>query len=153
MQLRCTRPRCIGHTSRGRFGDTLRRAAASGTQVASPVDERERVAPDEEAPEGQRQVPLVWVGVDDLPVQFVNQFVAVVQPNEVFLTIGTLTPPAIMGDSIEERREQAESIQFVQVKPVARIAFTPERLQELIGILNQTLQNYETQQRMMGDAQ
>lgn len=88
-------------------------------------------------------VPVVWVDADDLPVQLVNQFVGVVQPNEVFLTLGTLVPPAIMGQTEEERKAMAESVEFVRVKPVARIALTPARLRELIGVLEQTLANYE----------
>jgi hypothetical protein len=94
-----------------------------------------------------RQVPVVWVGVDDLPVHLVNQLIGVVHPHEVFLTFGTLVPPAIMAETLEERRAQAEAIPFVQIKPVARFGFTPDRLREFIGILQQTLANYETQQR------
>lgn len=97
----------------------------------------------EQPGEGSVQVPVVWVGAEELPVQFVNQFVGVVQPGEIFLTLGTIVPPAIIGDTLEERREQAEAIQFVQVQPVARVALTPARLRELIGVLQTTLANYE----------
>ncbi|MEJ7655628.1 MAG: hypothetical protein WKF33_01180 [Thermoleophilaceae bacterium] len=96
-----------------------------------------------------RQVPVVWVGVEDLPVHLVNQLLAVVQPNEIFLSFGTIVPPAIMGETLEERRAQAEAIPFVQVKPIARFGLTPERLTEFIGILQQTLTNYEAQQRSL----
>jgi len=44
-----------------------------------------------------------------------------------------------MGETIEERRAQAESIQFIQIRPVARLAMTPERLRQLIDTLQQTL--------------
>lgn len=96
-------------------------------------------------PEGARRVPVVWVGVEDLPVHFVNQFAGVVQPNEIFLTLGTVVPPAILGESEDERRAQAESIEFVQVRPIVRLGMTPARLRELIQVLNQTLSNYERQ--------
>ena len=95
------------------------------------------------------QVPVAWVGTEELPVHFVNQFVGVIAPGEVFLNLGAIVPPAILGDTEEERKAQAESIRFVQVKPVARIALTPERLREFIGVLNQTLANYEKQQRTL----
>ncbi|MEK6328251.1 MAG: hypothetical protein AABM66_12125 [Actinomycetota bacterium] len=101
------------------------------------------MATPEPPPEGTVAVPVVWVGAEELPVHFVNQFVGVVQPNEIFITLGSLVPPAIMGGTEEERKAQAESLQFIQVKPVARIAITPARLQELIGVLQQTLSNYE----------
>ena len=56
-----------------------------------------------EPPEGAIEVPVVWVGVDDLPVQFVNQFLGVIEQNEIFLNFGSLVPPPIMGETIEER--------------------------------------------------
>lgn len=107
------------------------------------------MATEEPPPEGSVRVPVVWVGAEDLPVHFVNQFVGVVQPNEVFLTFGAIVPPAILGATEEERKQQAESIQFVQVKPIARLGLTPERLQELIKVLNTTLANYEKQQKAL----
>jgi ribosomal protein L10 len=106
------------------------------------------VATPEPSPEGAVTVPVVWVGAEDLPVHFVNQFVGVVQPNEVFLTLGTMVPPTIIGATEEERKAQVESIEFIQVKPVARIGLTPARLQELIGVLQQTLSNYERQPKV-----
>jgi len=96
-----------------------------------------------EQPEGVVGVPIVWVGAEELPLLFVNQFLGVVQPGEIFIHFGALVPPAITGETDEERKAQAEAIQFVQVKPVARLAMTPARLQELIEILQQTLSNYE----------
>jgi hypothetical protein len=88
-------------------------------------------------------VPTVWVGAEDLPVHFANQFVAVVQPNEIFLTVGSLVPPAILGSTVEERKAAAEKITYVPVKPIVRLGFTPARLQELIEVLRTTLDNYE----------
>lgn len=100
----------------------------------------------DEVPGGEISVPLVWVGADDLPVHFVNQFLGVVQPNEIFLVLGSLVPPPIMGATVEERKAQVESVPFVPIKPIVRLGLTPERLQELIGVLQQTMKNYDTQQ-------
>jgi hypothetical protein len=88
-------------------------------------------------------LPLVWVGAEELPVNFVNQFVAVVQPDEIFLTIGSLVPPAILGDTEEQREAVLRGITYVPVKPVARLGFTPARLREFIKVLQDTLSNYE----------
>lgn len=105
----------------------------------------------EEEQPGQIDVPLVWVGAEELPVLYLNQFIAQVNRGEIFLTLGQVVPPPIVGATEEERKAQAESIEFVPVKPVARLAFTPGRLQELIQILQITLDNHETQQRSFGD--
>ncbi|HVP03378.1 MAG TPA: hypothetical protein VMT10_12480 [Solirubrobacteraceae bacterium] len=103
-----------------------------------------------EEPDGVA-VPIVWVGADDLPVYHANQFVAQVSNGEVFLTVGEMVPPAIVGATVEERREQAEAIQYVPVKPVVRLAFSPTRLNELISILQITKENHEAQGKVFGD--
>ena len=103
-----------------------------------------------EQPDGVA-VPIIWVGVDDVPVVFANQFVAQVDRGEVFLTVGQLVPPAIIGASEEERRVQAENLQYVPVKPVARIAMTPTRLRELVSILEITVSNHSQQEEQFGD--
>jgi hypothetical protein len=105
---------------------------------------------EETPPEGVIQVPVVWVGVDDLPVHYVNQFVGTVSPNEAFLTLGSLVPPAIMGATDEDRLAQARSIDFVQIRPVVRVAVTEQGLRDLIGVLNETLSNYEKQRGAKG---
>ena len=96
-------------------------------------------------PEGGIEVPVVWVGVDDLPVHHVNQFVGTVNPQEIFLTLGTLVPPPIFGGTPEERLAQAKSIEFVQIRPTARVALTDEGLRAFIRILNETLANFQEQ--------
>lgn len=96
--------------------------------------------------EGTREVPTVWVGAEELPVQYVNNFVGITDPTGIYLTLGSLVPPPIVGDTVEERKAQAEAITFVPVKPVARVAMSPAGLKRLIEILTQTLQNYEAQQ-------
>lgn len=103
-----------------------------------------------EEPEGVA-VPIVWVGADDLPVYHANQFVAQVTNGEVFLTVGQMVPPAIVGSTVEERREQAEAIQYVPIKPIVRLAFNSARLAELISILQITKDNYEAQGKAFGD--
>jgi hypothetical protein len=88
-------------------------------------------------------VPVVWVGADDLPVQFANHFVVTVQPGEIFLTVGTLVPPAVLGDTAEERKASVEKITYVPVKPIARLGFTPARLKELMKVFEVSLKNLE----------
>ena len=91
----------------------------------------------------QMQVPAVWVGADDLPVQFLNAFLMIVQPGEIFLTLGSYQPPPIVGATVEEREAAAKAVSFVPVKPIARVGMTPDRLRELIRVLEEGLQNYE----------
>lgn len=105
----------------------------------------------DEQPLENFRVPVVWVGADEVPVFFANQFVAQVERGEVFLTVGQLVPPAILPGPPEAFREQAERIQYVPVQTVARIALTPARLQDLIQVLEITKANHEKQSEAFGD--
>lgn len=88
------------------------------------------------------EIPVVWVGAEELPVHFANAFLGVVQPNEIFLTIGSIAPPPIVGETPEERVQEAGKIQFIQASPIARLALTPARLDELVRTLQETQANY-----------
>lgn len=88
-------------------------------------------------------VPIVYVGAEDVPVLLANQFVIQHEQNEFVLTLGQVTPPILLG-TLEERREQAQKLAYVPVKVVARVAFTRERLVELIEVLQEHLRKYDT---------
>lgn len=81
-----------------------------------------------------RLVPVVWVGLDEAPILLANQFVMQGDNDEFVLTIGQLAPPVLLG-SLDDRRQQAEAIAYVGVKPLARVSLTSERLRELIEVL------------------
>jgi predicted GNAT superfamily acetyltransferase len=95
-------------------------------------------------PEGV-EVPIAWMGPEDVPILFANAFVAQFdQTLDAFiLTIGQMTPPALIGASPEELRAQAEQITFVPVKPVARFALSPGRMRELVAVLHANLDQQE----------
>jgi hypothetical protein len=83
--------------------------------------------------------PFVWVGIDDLEVKVATHFVGQVAGlDEISLIIGQVLPPILMGTR-EEIASQAEEIQFVIARPLARINMTPHRAKELIEILNQAV--------------
>lgn len=91
-------------------------------------------------------LPIVYVGGEDVPILFVNQFVIQHQPGEFVLTVGQITPPILLG-SPEERREQAKKLTYVSTKVVARLAFTRQRLVELIEVLQENLNRYDEMMR------
>jgi hypothetical protein len=96
----------------------------------------------DESPE-QVQIPVVWVGVDDMPVLMSNE--AVVQhagPDEFLLTFGLLTPPLLRGTP-EEQAEQARSLGYVAIRPVARIGLTRQRLEAVLQVLQENLRKHD----------
>lgn len=97
-----------------------------------------------------REIPVAWIGAEELPVLFANTFVGQVEPQQdaFFLTIGQTLPPALIGTP-EEREEQLEQVAYIPVKPIARLAFTRERLEFLVAILQTNLDQYKELRRIM----
>lgn len=59
-------------------------------------------------------VPLVWVGLDDLPVLASNQLVTQADADGVHLVFGYVTAPVILGDS-QRQQELMRQVEFVEV--------------------------------------
>ncbi len=88
-----------------------------------------------------KQVPLTWIGIEDVPILTINQIVGqALTREEYILTLGQVAPPVLLGTE-EQRRQQLEMITFAAVKPVARIGLTRQRVEELIRILTEILDN------------
>jgi len=96
---------------------------------------------------GSFEVPLVWVGADEaLPIK-VNQFVVQVDSaRDAFLTIGTATPPILLGDNPDDLQKQAETIGYVPIRIVGRFSLSATGLRELVGVLQSGLKMLERQE-------
>ena len=88
----------------------------------------------EEGREVGLQVPVRWVGADDMPVLLANQFAIQHDQDEFTLSIGRVTPPLLIGPSDEQVR-QAKALDFVPVRVIGRYAMTRPRLESLIELL------------------
>jgi hypothetical protein len=93
------------------------------------------------AGEAPREVPLVWVGVEDAPIEFLNQFLIQSEAEEFILTLGALAPPVFLG-SPEERKEQAAQVRFVPVHVLGRYGLTEHRLREFAELLTRFLEQH-----------
>ena len=80
------------------------------------------------------QVPVVFIGAEDTPLLYANQFVIAHLGQEFILSIGQVAPPLLLGTP-EQQHEQAKQLSFVPIKTVARFAMTRERLDQLIKLL------------------
>lgn len=103
----------------------------------------------QEPPDDGIAVPVVWASPEDVPILFANTFVCQFdQTLDAFmLTVGQLTPPPLIGTP-EEIRAQAEKVDFVLVKTVARLAVSPGRMRELIAALQANVDQLEQARRM-----
>jgi hypothetical protein len=94
----------------------------------------------------QREIPLTWMNVEDVPVLFANQFIIQHNQDEFILSIGQMVPPVLLGDE-QQRAAQLQEIERVPVKPLARIAFTRARLIELVQALEGNREIYDQTQQ------
>ena len=98
------------------------------------------IAEEVNVPDGQQQqlliqVPLTWVGADEVPIQFVNQVLGQLDDaGDLILSFGQATPPAIMGNH-EAQRQQAQRIAYVPVRPIARFSMSRARLNQVMKTL------------------
>jgi hypothetical protein len=89
------------------------------------------------------QLPLTWIDVDKVPIQFVNNVLGQVDDfGDIILAFGQTTPPALTGTD-EEMRRQVERIAYVPVRPVARFSMSRDRLEQMIGFLGATLKMHD----------
>ena len=92
-----------------------------------------------------REVPLVWVGLDEIPVRTVTNAISQGAEDGLFtISFGYTNAPALIG-SKSEIRKQLEGITSVSVSPVVRIALTESQLAKTIKTLQTTLKRYRTQ--------
>lgn len=92
-------------------------------------------------------LPVRWVGAEETQLVFANQVLGQVgQQGEVVLTFGQLTPPALVG-SPAEMAEQIQRIPYIPTKTVARLVITRPGLDQLIDVLQKTVENYDRAQQ------
>ncbi len=90
------------------------------------------------------QLPVVWVGLEEVPVRATNQLLAQVGgKDELLLVFGHVSPPVVLGTP-EQQKAQLERIQFVPVNPIARVSMTRERLGQWVNVLQEQIEKYDS---------
>ena len=102
---------------------------------------------EEQVPQGYR-LRIDWRVADGYPISFANQFMVQMGSEEFVLTLAQLAPPAL----VEPTREEIESLsKSISPQVVSRVAVTPEKLRQLIRILQQQLTLYDSGVRGVSD--
>jgi hypothetical protein len=86
----------------------------------------------------QIQIAGKWLEDNSIPIHFCNAFSVSPIKNEFILTFACAIPPVI--DQGMKPEDLAKLT--VNVKPLVRIGMTPDRVIELIGLLQSQLKNY-----------
>lgn len=94
-------------------------------------------------PPQQIDIPLSWVGYDEVPIAYANQFLIQFQPEHGFvLATGQATAPPLIGEP-EEIAALVQQIEFIPVRTLSRVAVTEAKLRELIAMLEANLRKFD----------
>lgn len=94
------------------------------------------------------ELPAIVTGADEVPILFSNIMIVQHQEKEFILSFCQASPPLTIGPP-EAQLEQMRSMPYLPIKVVARIGMTPQRMTELIKILQV---NYQTWQGKDGES-
>jgi hypothetical protein len=93
-------------------------------------------------PGAEYSLPLQWREFEDTPIFFSNHFLIQHQPNEFVLTFGQVTGPPVVGTP-DQVRAQTRGMGHVPIHTLARAGLTRDRVVELIGLLQATLDEHD----------
>ena len=89
-----------------------------------------------------KPVPIQWEIPDDLLTQVATNFVVQHTNQEFILSFFKLFPLIILG-SPEEKKAQIEELTQARAQCVAQVVLTPQRMGELIAILQKNLKIFK----------
>lgn len=95
---------------------------------------------DENGPDTLK-LPLDFRIPEWMSVSYVTTVVAQHTEHEFVISFFEVTPPLIVGDAEDVRRRQHEYTS-VPATCVARVALAPARMEQLISVLQENLENY-----------
>lgn len=110
----------------------------------------------------QIQVHLDWGAASEIPVAPVNQFAMVIGPptkngipDGIFLILGNVVPPIILGDNPELKRRSIEAAQQtgLQVDVYGRYHLSRDRLSDLIEGLQAAASAYDLTARSRSETE
>jgi len=90
-----------------------------------------------------KKVRIERIYPEDLQSHFVSNIVVQHQPDVFILSFFEVWPPAILGDTDEEKQHALEAVDQVEAKCVARLVLTPSKMREFVETTTENLQNYE----------
>ena len=83
----------------------------------------------------EKEIMIYWEDNPDLQTHYVNQMFVSHSDNDFYLIFGEITPVIL--------NENMDIPEKIGIKPVIRIALTPENLKEFIDVLNANYQAFK----------
>ncbi|MDE2103956.1 MAG: hypothetical protein KGL39_42360 [Patescibacteria group bacterium] len=92
-------------------------------------------------------IPIEWHEVANAPTIFANHLMVQADQHEFYLCFVDIAPPFLEGDTDQERLEALRKVQNVKARPVARIAISADRLENIVTTLRDSLEKFRAMQR------
>ena len=89
-----------------------------------------------------RKLRIERIYPDNLQSHFVTNVVIQHQPDFFVLSFFEVWPPAILGETEEEKQKALDSLENVEAKCVARLIFPPDKMGEFVAAMNENFANY-----------
>lgn len=106
-------------------------SAPSGKAYTMPMTpERRASANPSNLSDEDGMLKVGWTDVDETRLEFANQFVLQNNGAEVYLSIGQLLPPAVIGDAAA-MQQRIKKMQYAPVHCVSRLVLTADALRQL----------------------
>lgn len=90
-----------------------------------------------------KEIRVERVYPEDLQSHFVSNLVVQHRPEFFILSFFEVWPPAILGETEEEKKQALDNLDHVEAKCVSRIVLTPGKMQEFIEVMSENLEKWE----------
>ncbi|OIO91309.1 MAG: hypothetical protein AUK02_00040 [Anaerolineae bacterium CG2_30_58_95] len=91
----------------------------------------------------KKNIKIERVYPDGLKSYFVANVVVQHQPDCFILSFFEVFPPAILGETDDEKIKALNAIDHVEAKCVARLVLTPSTMKEFLDAMSENWKNYE----------
>lgn len=102
--------------------------------------------PSQEEDDGAVTIKLRRSPTDDLETKYANHFLITFSGTEFYLLFGEVVPPAILDENDLDNVPE-----FVDIKPVARLAVSPATMLKITEAINRTVRNSLQRMSLPGD--
>ena len=100
------------------------------------------------AEEERTEVPLSWVGIEDLPIIYCNEVLIQNEAAEVIVTLGQVLPPPVIARDAADLRRQYADIEYVPIRPLIRIGMAPDRFRDIAAAMGAAWDKFQAAQRI-----
>ncbi len=100
-----------------------------------------------------KKIRIERIYPDNLSSNFVSNLVVQHEQESFILSFFEVWPPAIVGDTDEEKQAALDAIDHVNAKCVTRLIVTPQRMREFVKIMSDNLSSYEAMMQMFAQSE